>query len=154
MSFKSFLSKFSLLFISVFLFAISASFTSWIVYLPVLFLVHYIDLKYSWLWGGIYGFLSYFFYAFWLVFFNIPASIGVFVFYFILLAILFFLLKLCDLFFCEKAYLFQWILICAFEYLKTVEKYDLLMPRRRWKYEKSNFNNSSRCLFVASTGGI
>ena len=120
MSFKSFFSKLSLLFISIFLFAVSTSFTSWIVYLPVLFLVHYVDLKFSWLWGGIYGFLSYFFYAFWLVAFNIPASIGVFVFYFILLAILFFLLKLCDLIFCEKSYIFQWILICAFEYLKTV----------------------------------
>ena len=84
MSFKLFLSKLSLLFISIFLFAISTSFTSWIVYLPVLFLVHYVDLKFSWLWGGIYGFLSYFFYAFWLVAFNIPASVGVFVFYFIL----------------------------------------------------------------------
>ena len=71
MSFKSFFSKLSLLFISIFLFAVSTSFTSWIVYLPVLFLVHYVDLKFSWLWGGIYGFLSYFFYAFWLVAFDL-----------------------------------------------------------------------------------
>lgn len=115
---KSFSFKIILLLFASFLFSISSSVTSWIVYVPVLVLVHNVSLRFSWIWGGIYGFLSYLFYATWLVSFSVPASIGVFFLYFLILSLLFLLLKLADLN-CKKSYLVQWILLCAFEYLKT-----------------------------------
>lgn len=108
-----------LFFLSVFLFSINNVFFNWIVFVPVLFLVKVCDFKFVFLWGGLYGFFSYFFYVFWLSNLNFLYLILVCFLYFILWAFLF----LCLNFFFEKSQIFLhlkiFLFLCIFEFLKT-----------------------------------
>ena len=108
-----------LFFLSVFLFSINNVFFNWIVFVPVLFLVNVCDFKFVFLWGGLYGFFSYFFYVFWLSNLNFLYLILVCFLYFILWAFLFLCLK----FFFEKSQIFLhlkiFLFLCIFEFLKT-----------------------------------
>ncbi|MDY3887479.1 MAG: apolipoprotein N-acyltransferase [Treponema sp.] len=108
-----------LFFLSVFLFSINNAFFNWIVFVPVLFLVKVCDFKFVFLWGGLYGFFSYFFYVFWLSNLNFLYLILVCFLYFILWAFLF----LCLNFFFEKSQIFLhlkiFLFLCIFEFLKT-----------------------------------
>ncbi|MCR5189379.1 MAG: apolipoprotein N-acyltransferase [Treponema sp.] len=91
-----------------------------LLYLPVLFIVSKADFKTVWFFGGLYGSLSYFLYAFWLHNFN---SWGLFLAcfsYFYIMAVLFILLKVIDKLFLKNAWIVQALMISAYEYLKTL----------------------------------
>ncbi|MDE7382467.1 MAG: hypothetical protein K2M99_01075, partial [Treponemataceae bacterium] len=108
-----------LLLISSCLFGISNSFTAWFVFVPVLFLVKKITFKFTWLYGGLYGSLSYLFYVTWLFNYSKLAMAGVCLLYFFYCAILFFVLK-CALQCSEKTKLFFIAGFFTFyEFLKT-----------------------------------
>ncbi|MBD5411798.1 MAG: apolipoprotein N-acyltransferase [Treponema sp.] len=108
-----------LLLISSCLFGISNSFTAWFVFVPVLFLVKKITFKFTWLYGGLYGSLSYLFYVTWLFNYSKLAMAGVCLLYFFYCAILFFALK-CALQCGEKTKLFFIAGVFTFyEFLKT-----------------------------------
>ena len=118
-SVKKFFLTSILFFLSVFLFSINNAYFNWIVFVPVLFLVKVCDFKFVFLWGGLYGFFSYFFYVFWLSNLNFLYLILVCFLYFILWAFLFLSLK----FFFEKSQIFLhlkiFLFLCIFEFLKT-----------------------------------
>ena len=77
-----------LLIISSFLFGISNAFTAWFVFVPLFFLVKKTDFKWVWLYGGLYGALSYLLYATWLFNYSEIAMAGVCALYFFYCAIL------------------------------------------------------------------
>jgi len=94
--------------------------TGFLIYLPVLCLVHNNSIKKVWLIGGIYGLISYGLYAFWLVKFN---PFGLFLAcagYFLILAIVFLFLKLIDILFKKNAWLVQTLFLSVYEYIKTL----------------------------------
>ena len=88
-------------------------------FVPVFVLIRYCSLKRVWIYGGFYGALSYGLYAYWLYSFDPLCLVAVCAAYFIFYAIIFILLKLCDLLFKKNGYIMQWLCICSFEYLKT-----------------------------------
>ncbi len=91
-----------------------------LIYLPVFFIVRKADFKTVWFFGGLYGSLSYGLYAFWLHNFN---SWGLFLAcfcYFYIMAFLFLLLKILNKLFVKNAWLVQVLLICVYEYIKTL----------------------------------
>ena len=91
-----------------------------LIYLPVFFIVKKADFKTVWFFGGLYGSLSYGLYAFWLHNFN---SWGIFLVcfaYFYIMAVLFLLLKVIDKLFLKNAWIVQALLICSYEYVKTL----------------------------------
>ena len=108
-----------LLFFSVFLFAVALPVTSWIVFLPVLFLVEYSSRKFVWLYGGLYGVFSYFFYIIWLFKYSSIAMIAVCVLYFFIWAFLFLVLKICYQKGGKFSGLLMWAVLIIYEYLKT-----------------------------------
>lgn len=96
------------------------SFLGFFIYLPVLFIINKADFKTVWFFGGLYGSLSYGLYAFWLHNFNSWGLLLACFAYFYILAILFLLLKLIDKLFNKNAWLVQFLLICVYEYVKTL----------------------------------
>jgi apolipoprotein N-acyltransferase len=92
---------------------------AWIAYVPVLFLIGRAGLAASIFWGALYGYAAYGLFNYWLSVFHPLAGLIVGLIYLVFLAILFFFLKLADLFFGKKAWLAQWVLWLAYEYLKT-----------------------------------
>lgn len=118
-----------LVFISSFLFILAnpnfiikkgLGFLAWIYYLPVLVLISRVNLKQSWYYGFLYGIFSYGVYAYWLCNSYI-AGYFLIVFYFsFLLALLFVLLKVIDIYFPKEAWIVQCLLICVYEYLRTL----------------------------------
>lgn len=94
-------------------------FLAFIYFTPVFILVNYCTLKNVWIYGGLYGAISYGLYAYWLHTFNPICLIAACIVYFIFLAIVFIFLKLADILFKKNAWLMQWLCICGFEYIKT-----------------------------------
>ncbi|MDR1618140.1 MAG: apolipoprotein N-acyltransferase [Treponema sp.] len=92
---------------------------AWIAYVPVLFLIGRAGLAASIFWGALYGYAAYGLFNYWLSVFHPLAGLIVGLIYLVFLAILFFFLKLADLFFGKKAWLAQWVLWLAYEYLRT-----------------------------------
>ena len=90
---KNSLFSFFLLFLSALIFGLNSSIFSWIVFVPLLYLVHTIDFKLCWLYGGIYGVLASSFFVFWLITYNFPAMIGVWILFFIYCSVLFVLFE-------------------------------------------------------------
>lgn len=95
-------------------------FLGFFIYLPVLFLVEKSSLKGVFIWGGLYGALSYGMFAFWLKNFHPLTLYIICIFYFIIFSLVFFMLKVIQKAFCTYFWLFSCILLCAFEYLKTL----------------------------------
>lgn len=129
MEIKKVLKKISLLLLSVILFVLAnpnfifekgLGFLAFIYFLPVLILIRYSSFKELWCYGGIYGALSYGFYAYWLHNFDPLCLIIVCIFYFIIMALMFELLKTVDVMFRKNGWLVQWSGICAYEYIKTL----------------------------------
>lgn len=104
---------------SVFLFSIDNVVLNWFVFVPVLFLIQSVSLKSCFLTGGLYGFFSYFFYVFWLKDFNFQYLFLCSFLYFVILGILFLILK----FVMQKSEKFTelklFFVLCIFEFLKT-----------------------------------
>lgn len=117
---KNSLFSFFLLFLSALIFGLNSSIFSWIVFVPLLYLVHIVDFKWCWLYGGIYGVLASSFFVFWLITYNFPAMVGVWIIFFIYCSILFFLLKIVDLYFPKISILCNFILLMLYQFVQTL----------------------------------
>jgi len=94
-------------------------FFAWFSYVPVLLLIRKNDLLPCIGWGAIYGVLSYAIFNYWLWAFHPAAGIIVYGIYLAYMAAVFLFLKLVDILYPKKAYLVQWIIWLAYEYLET-----------------------------------
>lgn len=94
-------------------------FIAFFYFVPVFVLVHYCSLKNVWLYGGIYGALSYGLFAYWLYTYDLLCLIAACLVYFVFMAIVFLLLKAADILFKKNSWIVQWLCICTFEYIKT-----------------------------------
>ena len=128
-SFNNFIQNLFLLIIASVLFWLSnpnvffndgLSFLAWFNYLPVFFLIKNTKLKNVWLWGGIYGALSYGLYGYWLKTFHPLGLTIVCTGYFFICAILFLVLKSAELMCKKNGWLLQFLCVCAYEYIKTL----------------------------------
>jgi len=94
-------------------------FLAWFAYIPILIVIKNNKLFISALWGVIYGFLAYLLFNHWLGNFHPLAGVITYTVYSVFLALVFFLFKLAEILFPKKAYLVQWVIFIAFEYLRT-----------------------------------
>lgn len=126
---KNFLINCGLLLLSVALFALPQpnllSLTgfpllAYIAFVPLFILVRRISFRFSFLWGGIYGLLSYAVFTYWLGVFHPLALYVIGTLYFFWLLLVFPLLKLADIFFPRKGFIVQWIIWIGYEYVKTL----------------------------------
>lgn len=94
-------------------------FLAWIYYIPLLFLINKCSYKTVWLAGGLFGFLFYAGYAYWLYNYGPICFYFICIFYFFIYSVLFLILKYID----NKSVTYNWFLSCivlaAFEYIKT-----------------------------------
>ena len=95
-------------------------FCAWFMYLPLLFLIKKSFLKNCWLYSGLYGLLSVCSYAYWLynydplcLYIAIPIS-------FAGTALLGMALKASDKLFTKNSWLVQFLILCTFDYLRTL----------------------------------
>ena len=95
-------------------------FFAWVAYIPIFILLYRVSLAASVFWGAIYGYAAYALFNYWLGAFHPLAGIIVNSIYMVYTAFLFFLLRLAIEFFPRKAYLVQWAIWVAFEYLCTL----------------------------------
>jgi apolipoprotein N-acyltransferase len=94
-------------------------FLAWFAYVPVFVLIHRVSLRASIFWGALYGYAAYGLFNYWLSVFHPLAGLIVGLVYLVYLAVLFFFLKLAAILFPRRAYLVQWLLWIAYEYLRT-----------------------------------
>jgi apolipoprotein N-acyltransferase len=94
-------------------------FIAWFMYIPLLVVIKNNKLLPCIGWGLIYGYASYGIFNYWLGAFHPMAGLIVYGIYCFYLAVVFFCLKLADIFFDKRAYLVQWIIWIAYEYLQT-----------------------------------
>jgi len=96
------------------------SYTAWVMYVPYFFLIKKASLKNSWLYSGLYGLLSVFFYGSWLYNYNPVCLYLALVIAFIGLSLLGLFLKLLEGLF-KKEVWFIWALsLSAFEYVRSL----------------------------------
>ncbi|MDR2371300.1 MAG: apolipoprotein N-acyltransferase [Treponema sp.] len=93
---------------------------AWTAYVPVFFLIRRSNLPASVCWGALYGYVSYGLFNYWLGVFHPLAGVIVGLIYFVYLAVLFFFLKVADVFFPRRGYIIQWIIWISYEYLRTL----------------------------------
>ena len=92
---------------------------AWIAYAPVMLLIHRVNPGAALCWGALYGYTAYGLFNYWLSVFHPLAGLIVGSIYLVYLAVVFFLLKLADIWFPRRAYLVQWLCFLAYEYLRT-----------------------------------
>ena len=92
---------------------------AWLAFIPVFIIIQHTGLAASVFWGALYGYTAYGLFNYWLHVFHPLAGIIVGCIYLVYLAALFFFLKLADIIFPRRAYLVQWIIWLAYEYLRT-----------------------------------
>ena len=92
---------------------------AWFAYIPVFMLIHRVSLGASVFWGALYGYAAYGIFNYWLSVFHPLAGLIAGLIYLVYLGILFFFLKLADILFPRRAYIVQWLLWLAYEYLRT-----------------------------------
>lgn len=109
-----------LLVVASLLFGFNNFIFSWFVYFPVFLLVYVSGIKTVWIYGGIYGVLSYIIYLPWLLKFSSVAMAGVSLLYFVFCSILFLVLKLFSVKNKVLRFIFFLAVICLYEYLKTL----------------------------------
>ena len=102
-----------------FIFSKGVPLAAWVMYVPAFMLVRRSSFKTVWLWGGVYGALSYCLYVSWLVTFHAVAAAAISIEYFISYALLFLCLKIADRFCGCHAWITEWLILCSHEYLKT-----------------------------------
>ncbi|GHV76585.1 apolipoprotein N-acyltransferase 1 [Spirochaetia bacterium] len=93
---------------------------AWIAFVPVFVVVHRVSLGGSVFFGALYGYAAYGLFNYWLSVFHPLAGLIVGFVYLIYFAVLFPLLKLASTLFPSRAYLVQWLLWIAYEYLRTL----------------------------------
>ncbi|MDR2595911.1 MAG: apolipoprotein N-acyltransferase [Treponema sp.] len=94
-------------------------FLAWFSYIPILLLISKNDLLPCIGWGAIYGVFTYAIFNYWLWTFHPAAGIIVYCIYLGYMAVVFLFLKLACFLYPKKAYLVQWVIWLAYEYLKT-----------------------------------
>ncbi|MCR4940760.1 MAG: apolipoprotein N-acyltransferase [Treponemataceae bacterium] len=93
---------------------------SYFAYIPLFILVRRVSLKTVWAYGLAYGTGCYCLYVYWLAIFN-PVSMPVIAgMYGIYLMLAFLFMKAAASFFPKYAYFAEWVVWCAYEYLKTL----------------------------------
>jgi apolipoprotein N-acyltransferase len=92
---------------------------AWFAYIPVFILLRRVSLGASFFWGALYGYTAYGIFNYWLSVFHPLAGLIVGLLYLVYLGVLFFFLKLAELLFPRRAYMVQWIIWIAYEYLRT-----------------------------------
>ena len=95
-------------------------FLAWVAYVPVFVLLRRVGLAASIFWGAAYGYAAYGLFNYWLAAFHPLAGIIVNSLYMAYAAVLFFALRLAMVFFPRRAYLVQWAIWLAYEYLRTL----------------------------------
>jgi len=94
-------------------------FLAWFAYLPVLLLIPKYNLAQCAAWGAIYSLAAYSLFNYWLGAFHPLAGAIVYSIYIVYIAAVFVLLKLADIFFPRRAYIVQWLIWLAYEFLRT-----------------------------------
>jgi apolipoprotein N-acyltransferase len=94
-------------------------FLAWIAYAPIFILLPRVSLGASVFWGALYGYAAYGLFNYWLTAFHPLAGLIVGCIYLVYNAALFFFLRLALILFPKRAYLVQWVIWMAYEYLKT-----------------------------------
>jgi apolipoprotein N-acyltransferase len=94
-------------------------FLAWVAYVPVFVLLYRVSLAASVFWGAVYGYAAYGLFNYWLAAFHPLAGIIVYSIYLVYNAALFFALRLAVTLFPRRAYLVQWLIWLAYEYLRT-----------------------------------
>lgn len=103
-----------------FVFTKGLGFLVYFIYLPVLLLIHRSSFKTVWIYGILYGAISYGVFGYWLANFH-PLGLAIAVIsYSIILCVVFLCLKLIDKIFNKNKWLVFWLFICTYEYLKTL----------------------------------
>ncbi|MDR2607103.1 MAG: apolipoprotein N-acyltransferase [Treponema sp.] len=92
---------------------------AWIAYVPVFLLISRVGLGAAILWGALYGYSAYGLFNYWLSVFHPLAGLIVGLIYLVYLALLFGFLKLAEMIFDKKAWLVQFFIWLAYEYLRT-----------------------------------
>jgi apolipoprotein N-acyltransferase len=94
-------------------------FLAWIAYAPVFLLLPRVSLGASVFWGALHGYTSYALFNYWLAAFHPLAGLVISCMYIVFNAALFFFLRLALILFPKRAYLVQWVIWMAYEYLCT-----------------------------------
>ena len=94
-------------------------FLAWFAYLPALLVIRKNSLAQCMGWGAVYGLASYSLFNYWLNTFHPLAGTVVYSIYLVYLALVFLFLKLADTFFPRRAYIVQWLVWLAYEFLRT-----------------------------------
>lgn len=89
-------------------------------FVPAFILIRRISFKASFIWGALYGTLSYCIFTYWLAVFHPLAMYVIGTLYFIYYLMAIPLLKLADILFPKKGYIVQWLIWIGYEYLKTL----------------------------------
>jgi apolipoprotein N-acyltransferase len=92
---------------------------AWVAYAPIFILLYRVSLAASVFWGAVYGYAAYGLFNYWLAAFHPLAGIIVYSIYLVYNAALFFALRLAVILFPRRAYLVQWLIWLAYEYLRT-----------------------------------
>ncbi len=126
---NAFFVNFFLLVLSVLLFALPQPnlislhgfpFLAYIAFVPLFLLVRRISFKSSFVWGGMYGLLSYCLFTYWLGVFHPLAMYVIGILYFFWLLCIIPLLKLADSAFPKRGDILQWVIWIGYEYVKTL----------------------------------
>jgi apolipoprotein N-acyltransferase len=94
-------------------------FLAWIAYVPIFLLLRRVNLGASVFWGALYGYTAYGLFNYWLTAFHPLAGMIVGCIYLVYNAALFFFLRLALILFPKRAFLVQWVIWMAYEYLRT-----------------------------------
>ncbi|MBO4533570.1 MAG: apolipoprotein N-acyltransferase [Treponema sp.] len=122
---------------------------AWVMYVPFLFLIKKTSLKTCWLFGGLYGMACVGFYAYWLYNYNPVCLYIALAISFLGIALLSLALKGLQFLFPANAWIMQFLLLCSFEYLRTLGFTGIhygLAAYTQW--------NSKLLLQGASLGGV
>ncbi|MDR1869757.1 MAG: apolipoprotein N-acyltransferase [Treponema sp.] len=92
---------------------------AWFAYIPVLLVIRKNGVLACAGWGAVYGCAAYSIFNYWLGAFHPLAGTIVYSIYLVFLSAVFALLKLAEIFYPKRAYLVQWTIWLAYEYLRT-----------------------------------
>ncbi len=93
---------------------------AWVAFVPAFVLIRRVSFRASFIWGALYGVLSYCFFTYWLAVFHPLAMYVIAALYCIYYALAVPCLKLADMLFPRKGYVVQWLVWIGYEYLKTL----------------------------------
>jgi len=94
-------------------------FLAWFAYIPIIVIIRQYNFPACIGWGAVYGLTAYSLFNYWLGAFHPLAGLITYSLYLFYLAAVFSLMKLADIFYEKRAYLVQWLIWLAYEYLRT-----------------------------------